>query len=166
MIIWRNNLRAAAVAAFAFFTVACDSGEPSRTADELAADSALAADLALANRDTLLVDSIGAYREPDAAERDTSARAVSVAPTEPAPTAAPVTKPREVADFSGVVASSSSQPNPVVAPPAAPTNPQPAAPEVTKPAPTVVAPAAGSPATSPTTAKPPAPRLTGTRACA
>ena len=39
-----------------------DGGSPSRTADEFAADSALAADLALANRDTLLVDSIGAYR--------------------------------------------------------------------------------------------------------
>jgi uncharacterized protein YecT (DUF1311 family) len=39
---------------------ACDSGTPSRSADEIADDSALAADLALANRDTLLVDSIGA----------------------------------------------------------------------------------------------------------
>lgn len=54
---------------------ACDGGAPSRTTDEFAADSALAADLALANRDTLLVDSIGAYREAGAAERSETARA-------------------------------------------------------------------------------------------
>ncbi|MEJ7760639.1 MAG: lysozyme inhibitor LprI family protein [Gemmatimonadaceae bacterium] len=42
--------------------VACDGGRASKTSDDIAADSALAADLALANRDTLLVDSIGAYR--------------------------------------------------------------------------------------------------------
>lgn len=52
--------------------VGCDSGAPSKTRDEIAADSALASDLALANRDTLLVDSIGEYRPPDAAERDTA----------------------------------------------------------------------------------------------
>ena len=73
MIIWGHRIEAAIVfVAAAFFTAACDSGAPSRTADEFAADSALAADLALANRDTLLVDSIGAYREADAAERDTA----------------------------------------------------------------------------------------------
>ncbi len=48
---------------------ACDGGGPSTTVDEIADDSALAADLAIANRDTLLVDSIGEYRPPDAAER-------------------------------------------------------------------------------------------------
>src|SRR5688500_882050 len=47
---------------FSIVLAACDGGSRSRTPDEFAADSALAADLALANRDTLLVDSIGAYR--------------------------------------------------------------------------------------------------------
>lgn len=50
--------------------VACDGGRASKTSDDIAADSALAADLALANRDTLLVDSIGAYRP--AGERNES----------------------------------------------------------------------------------------------
>ena len=71
MIIWRQA-RTAATIAIAVLALACDSGTPSKTADEFAADSALAADLALANRDTLLVDSIGAYREPAAAEQDTA----------------------------------------------------------------------------------------------
>lgn len=70
MIIWRQA-RSSATIAIAMLALACDSGSPSKTADEFAADSALAADLALANRDTLLVDSIGAYREPAAAELDT-----------------------------------------------------------------------------------------------
>jgi uncharacterized protein YecT (DUF1311 family) len=156
MIIWSTTVRAAAVAAFAFFTVACDSGEPSKTADEFAADSALAADLALANRDTLLVDSIGAYREPDAAERDTTA---SVAPPAPTP-AAP--------NFGDAVASGSSQPNRVEpAPAAAPPPPQPSV--VTSPAPAATAPSSPPPTPSTTTSsptpRPPAPRLTGTRAC-
>lgn len=158
MIIWSNNVRAAAFAAFAIFIVACDSGEPSRTADELAADSALAADLALANRDTLMVDSIGAYREPDAAERDTSASpATSTSPPPPKP---------QAPNFSDARSSGSSQPNrvepaPVATPPAQPSP----APEVTRPAPTTTTSTpspAGSPSPSP---KPPAPRLTGTRAC-
>ena len=153
MIIWSNNLRAAAVAAFAFFTVACDSGEPSRTADELAADSALAADLALANRDTLLVDSIGAYREPSAAERDTSG---------PPPVASPPAPPRAApADFGDAIGGSSSQPNRVATAPATvPTPPKPSAPEPSNPI--------STPPPSPTptaTTKAPAPRLTGTRAC-
>ena len=71
MIIWRQA-RSSATIAIAMLALACDSGSPSKTADEFAADSALAADLALANRDTLLVDSIGAYREPAAAEQDTA----------------------------------------------------------------------------------------------
>lgn len=65
--------------------VACDSGAPSKTRDDIAADSALASDLALANRDTLLVDSIGEYRPPDAAERDTAGAPDLVIST-PAPT--------------------------------------------------------------------------------
>jgi uncharacterized protein YecT (DUF1311 family) len=77
MIIWRLS-RGMAIMTIAILGLACDSGSPSRTADEFAADSALAADLALANRDTLLVDSIGAYREPDAAEQDTVPAAATV----------------------------------------------------------------------------------------
>lgn len=79
MIICRHSMSAATIA-IAMLALACDSGTPSRTADEFAADSALAADLALANRDTLLVDSIGAYREPDAAERDTALTAAAAVP--------------------------------------------------------------------------------------
>jgi len=144
MIIWRNKLGAAALAAFAFFTIACDSGEPSRTADELAADSALAADLALANRDTLLVDSIGAYREPDAAERDTSPPPVTI---------------KDSANFSDAVAAAST-PKQVATAPAAVTTPAPPPPKVTTPSP--VPTTTETPAATP---KPPAPRLTGTRAC-
>src|SRR5215211_4446579 len=145
MIIWSNHLRAAAVAAFAFFTVSCDGGEPSRTADELAADSALAADLALANRDTLLVDSIGAYREPDAAERDTdlagamdgdSVRLRDVTPSFPpgSPAVNPAAKPTATVPPAGSSPATTARPDP---------------PAATKPA-------ASAPA---------APRLTGIRAC-
>ena len=76
--------------------VACDSGTPSKTRDEIAADSALASDLALANRDTLLVDSIGEYRPPDQAERDTagSGNFVTIpSPTASQSSAAPATPP-------------------------------------------------------------------------
>ncbi len=148
MIIWNTHLRAAAVAALAIYTVACDSGQPSRTADELAADSALAADLALANRDTLLVDSIGAYREPDAAERDTTIAA-------PAPVAVPV---RDSAHFNDVVGSGSTAPQ-AAAPAPVVEAPRPSAPAVTAPAPVNTAP------TTATAPKPAAPKLSGTRAC-
>lgn len=81
------------LAAAAASVIACDGGQPSRTADEFAADSALAADLALANRDTLLVDSIGAYRPPETIERPgadtTPAVASETAPPPPAPAPAP-----------------------------------------------------------------------------
>lgn len=60
MITYRSYLKA--VVALTIAVAACDGGKASRTADDIAADSALAADLALANRDTLLVDSIGALR--------------------------------------------------------------------------------------------------------
>ena len=70
MITCNNDFRALLLAAALLVSTACDGGSPSRTPDDIAADSALAADLALANRDTLVVDSIGAYRSPDAAERD------------------------------------------------------------------------------------------------
>jgi uncharacterized protein YecT (DUF1311 family) len=62
---------------------ACDSGSPSKTQDDIAADSALAADLALANRDTLLIDSIGQYRPAEGAIADTSAGAVAKAEAGP-----------------------------------------------------------------------------------
>lgn len=72
MIIGLRRLGAISVVAMGLWAAGCDSGAPSKTRDEIAADSALASDLALANRDTLLVDSIGEYRPPDAAERDTA----------------------------------------------------------------------------------------------
>ena len=90
------------VLAFCLILAACDGGSRSRTPDEFAADSALAADLALANRDTLLVDSIGAYRprmDVDSpitdAEPADSAPVVSAAPpsVRPAPAPAPAPAP-------------------------------------------------------------------------
>lgn len=72
MIIGLRRFGAISVFAIGSAAVACDSGTPSKTRDEIAADSALASDLALANRDTLLVDSIGEYRPADAAETDTA----------------------------------------------------------------------------------------------
>ena len=81
--------------AFSLVLAACDGGSRSRTPDEFAADSALAADLALANRDTLLVDSIGAYRPPADMEPvvdsipEPVAIAVPAAAPPPAPTPAP-----------------------------------------------------------------------------
>jgi uncharacterized protein YecT (DUF1311 family) len=49
------------VAAALVLLAACNREAPVRTRDDIAADSALAADLALANRDTLVIDSIGQY---------------------------------------------------------------------------------------------------------
>lgn len=65
-----------------FISTGCGKkDEPVRTRDDIAADSALAADLALANRDTLLIDSIGQYRPAGGAGADTSLGAVdTVAP--------------------------------------------------------------------------------------
>jgi uncharacterized protein YecT (DUF1311 family) len=120
MIMWRTRIGAAGVAAFAILAAGCDSGEPSRTPDELAADSALAADLALANRDTLLVDSIGAYREPDAAERDTGKTAEADTTRAPTPAAKTASAPPPPAP---VIA----QPAPTPAPTPAATNTAPAA---------------------------------------
>jgi uncharacterized protein YecT (DUF1311 family) len=140
MIIWRQA-RAVATIAIAMLALACDSGSPSRTADEFAADSALAADLALANRDTLLVDSIGAYREPAAAEKDTV----------PAPAARDSVVTRNVAPIPAAQPTVASQPKP--------------APAATSPAP------ANAPAAAPTATKtastPPAAtkKLSGSRAC-
>lgn len=126
-------------------SIGCDAGSPSHTPDELAADSALAADLALANRDTLLVDSIGEYRPADVAERDTLASDAGISSIKPAPDTAPlVAKPRAVATAPKPTAAVIPSPAPTAAPTAAPT----------------VAPTA-----APTPAPASAARLTGSRAC-
>ena len=73
----------------------CNRENPVRTRDEIAADSALAADLALANRDTLLIDSIGHPRPPAIVPADTDlagsleGKARAAAPV-PAPPPVPV----------------------------------------------------------------------------
>jgi uncharacterized protein YecT (DUF1311 family) len=96
--------------------------EPVRTRDDIAADSALAADLALANRDTLLIDSIGQYIPPGAGA-DTSLSALDTV-------ASPGALPPEVAAAPATVRPSTvpasppavSRPaTPPAAPPAAPT---------------------------------------------
>src|SRR5437868_9982547 len=151
MIIGLRGFGGISVIAMCVFAVGCDSGAPSKTRDEIAADSALASDLALANRDTLLVDSIGEYRPPDAAERDT------------------VTPPDLI--------SSSPQPQLKVgdtsaAPPTGKktdqiqkplTVPPPVTPQPVKPAPTVPAPVIPPPVVTPTVASGPTRR--GTAAC-
>src|SRR5512138_2261655 len=136
MILCNHRVRAMAAAA-TFFILACDSGSPSRTPDELAADSALAADLALA------------YREPDAAEHDSSRESVvlrdsAAPPVASLPSGTPVTKASPV--------TKNVQPSPVTTP-------------APKPTPTA---APAKPAA--TTAAPPkpvagAPKLKGLRAC-
>jgi uncharacterized protein YecT (DUF1311 family) len=144
MVICRHS-GSAAIIAIAMLIVGCDSGGPSKTADEFAADSALAADLALANRDTLLVDSIGAYREANAAEVDTLAST--------GPGTSPLRDSVELRDVTP------SRPAPAIATPSQPTPPPAAA--STPPAPTAAAP-------KPAAAKPPAkpaPKLSGIRAC-
>jgi uncharacterized protein YecT (DUF1311 family) len=142
MIICNRFDRGAILTALAIFAIGCDAGSPSKTADEFAADSALAADLALANRDTLLVDSIGAYREADAAERDSNGTAL-VSPRDTTVARDGVPKPTKAA------ATIAATTPPVVAPTPVLTAP---------PSPPLVAPATK-------TATPTAPRLTGTRAC-
>lgn len=91
-----SSCRTICLALVLVFSVACDSGSKSKTPADLAADSALRADLALANRDTMLVDSIG-RRPPvagavadtalaDTGEVKTSAAApVTTAPVVPTP---------------------------------------------------------------------------------
>ena len=101
-----NNVAAALVV-----LAACSSETPVRTRDDIAADSALAADLALANRDTLVIDSIGRPAEVIPADTDLAGSlegkarttaaapptvAVTVPPPAPAP-AAPAATPRATA---------------------------------------------------------------------
>ena len=152
MVICRHS-GSAAIIAIAMLISGCDSGGPSKTADEFAADSALAADLALANRDTLLVDSIGAYREANAAELDTLAPGgVGTSPDRDSVVLRDVTPARPA--------------------PAVTTRPQPSTPPVATnipPATTAPAPkpAVEKPATKPAATKPaaPGPKLSGIRAC-
>ena len=66
-------------------SAACEKSEPVRTRDDIAADSALAADLALANRDTLLIDSIGQFPSPEGAFADTALAAADTLSPGPAP---------------------------------------------------------------------------------
>lgn len=105
--------------------------EPVRTRDDIAADSALAADLALANRDTLLIDSIGQYRPPGAGA-DTSLSAVD--------TVVPPGPPPDVAAGRATVRPSTAPVNPpVAARPAPPPTPPPSAPAARPSAPRAVA---------------------------
>lgn len=146
MIICNRPAFGAILAVVACFTIGCDAGTKSKTADEFAADSALAADLALANRDTLLVDSIGAYREPNAAERDSNGTAI--------------VNPRDTVDHRDAAPRPAASANPVV-PPA----PKVAAPTVAAPAPVTKAPVSAAPVVAEKKPAAPAPRLTGVRAC-
>jgi uncharacterized protein YecT (DUF1311 family) len=70
---------------------ACDTGGKPKAQDDTAADSALAADLALANRDRLLIDSIGQYRAPEGALADTGiGDTAKVKPKSTAPATVPL----------------------------------------------------------------------------
>lgn len=132
-------------------TLGCDAGSKSNTPDDIAADSALAADLALANRDTLLVDSIGAFTPRDGTTADDTA--LVDADLDPSRTGStPVTPPAALP-----------APNPQreTRPPAdsRQTPPPPATPRST-----VQPPSRSTPASVPPTAAPAA-RRTGASAC-
>jgi uncharacterized protein YecT (DUF1311 family) len=96
---------------------ACGRESPARTRADIAADSALAADLALANRDTLLVDSIGAGRRPDTIPAESTHAAASQ------PKAKPVTAPPQPAVAPQTAAKSAPPPPPPAAPARAVTRP-------------------------------------------
>ena len=68
-----------------FALAACSSDATERTRDDIAADSALAADLALANRDTMVVDTIGQYRPPTGAPADSELAGSLEGKTRPVP---------------------------------------------------------------------------------
>ena len=104
-----------------FLSTGCEKAEPIRTRDDIAADSALAADLALANRDTLLIDSIGQYNPPGAGA-DTSSSALDTI-------ASPGALPPEVAAAPATVRPSTVPASPpAVSRPAPPPAAPPAAP--------------------------------------
>jgi len=74
-----------------FISGACDAGGKPKTREDVAADSALATDLALANRDTLLIDSIGQYRAGEGALADTGiSDTAKVKPNSAAPATVPL----------------------------------------------------------------------------
>lgn len=135
----------------------CDGAGRSDTSDEIAADSALAADLALANRDTLLVDSIGAFTPADGPTANDTA--LIDADLDPAVTGSrPATRPAPPA-------APSSPAQPRVTPPAP--DPQPRGQPPATPRPTVQPPRSPS-AAQPAAVEPaaaPATRRTGARAC-
>ena len=148
---WRRLSTMSAIAAVVV-AYGCDSGAPSKTRDDIAADSALASDLALANRDTLLVDSIGEYRPPDAAESDTT-KAENLMSSAPQPV---LTVPAPVKPNVGAA--------PAPAPPVKKT--EPVAPPVTvspPPQPKPVAPVTTTPDPSPSVAT--GPTRKGAAAC-
>ncbi len=148
MITCKYTIGAVSLAFALFATAACDSGSPSKTSDDIAADSALAADLALANRDTLLVDSIGEYRPADAAER---------APVDS------ILEPLDSVTLRDVTPTG----GPLTEPPSKPAPPRPSSPvttpaaEPSRPSAPVTRPATSAPARAENTA----PRVTGARAC-
>jgi uncharacterized protein YecT (DUF1311 family) len=72
------------VAATLVLLAACNREAPVRTRDDIAADSALAADLALANRDTLVIDSIGRPAQVTPADTDLAGSLEGKARTTPA----------------------------------------------------------------------------------
>jgi uncharacterized protein YecT (DUF1311 family) len=144
MIIVRDGLKAIFCGILIGLAGACDSGSPSKTPDEFAADSALAADLALANRDTLLVDSIGEYHPSDTVvntpPEDSSVSSVSFAGTSAGQSTATIPGAQTVAP-----------------PTAGPSSTEAAAP--------AVVPAATPPANTAAAPSAPAPKLTGAKAC-
>src|SRR6476620_1476579 len=73
------------VAAALVLLAACNDKAPVRTRDDIAADSALAADLALANRDTLVIDSISRPVGVIPADTDLAGSLEGKARTTPAP---------------------------------------------------------------------------------
>jgi uncharacterized protein YecT (DUF1311 family) len=73
------------VAALLVLLAGCNDEAPVRTRDDIAADSALAADLALANRDTLVIDSIGRPAEVIPADTDLAGSLEGKARPTPAP---------------------------------------------------------------------------------
>lgn len=86
-----SNLGRVTVFALVSFFAACgDDDSATRTRDDVAADSALAADLALANRDTLVIDSIGQTPGVDTAPPDSVLAGSLEGKSRPVPAPAPV----------------------------------------------------------------------------
>lgn len=105
-----------------FFSACGDDDSATRTRDDVAADSALAADLALANRDTLVIDSIGQTPAIDTAPADSVLAGSLEGKSRPVPAPAPAPPAPTV-----VV------PAPLPPPPPPPTAPPATAPRATQP---------------------------------